>query len=234
MFLFTKYFKLQQADSLRDSDREQQDLRIQLTAAQQQHSLLAQQYAKDKATFDLTIDRLGTIHEGIKAKLQEDASYIESLEAQNSDLQARSAALEEQAASQANDRAAAEDHRQILEQQLQAQREQEEQQRLQDQQLQERLQELGQREQAQQRRRWRRIRLLWRVPTISPSFRWVSLGFLEEEIYVLIMIPLILLQPDDHEYGEVDTRFTGSSNDLSLLQVSKSGYNPAWPEEIDK
>ncbi|XP_016942144.2 protein lava lamp isoform X1 [Drosophila suzukii] len=140
-----------QADSLRDSDREQQDLRIQLTAAQQQHSLLAQQYAKDKATFDLTIDRLGTIHEGIKAKLQEDASYIESLEAQNSDLQARSAALEEQAASQANDRAAADDHRQILEQQLQAQREQEEQQRLQDQQLQERLQELGQREQAQQR-----------------------------------------------------------------------------------
>ncbi|XP_037725540.1 protein lava lamp isoform X2 [Drosophila subpulchrella] len=140
-----------QADSLRDSDREQQDLRIQLTAAQQQHSLLAQQYAKDKATFELTIDRLGTIHDGIKAKLQEDASYIESLEAQISDLQARNAALEEQAASQANEQAAAEDHRQILEQQMQAQREQEEQQRLQDQQLQERLQELGQREQAQQR-----------------------------------------------------------------------------------
>jgi len=48
------------------------------------------------------------------------------------------------------------------------------------------------------------------------------------------MIPLTLLQPDDHEYGEVDTRLTGSSNDLSLLQVSKSGYNPAWPEEIAK
>ncbi|XP_016962668.1 protein lava lamp [Drosophila biarmipes] len=142
---------LQQAESLREAEREQHHLRVQLTAAQQQHSLLAQQYAKDKANFELTIERLETIHEGIKAKLQEDASYIESLESQVSELQARCAALEEQAASQANQQAQAEDHTQELEQQLQAQREQEQQQRQHDQQLQERLHELGQREQAQQR-----------------------------------------------------------------------------------
>ncbi|XP_026838015.1 protein lava lamp isoform X2 [Drosophila erecta] len=142
---------LQQAESLQVAEREQQHLRGQLTAAQEQHSLLAQQYASDKANFEMTIARLETLHEGIQAKLQEDASYIESLEAQNTELQARSAALEEQAANKANQQAAAQDKVEILEQQLQKQREQEEQQRQQDQQLQERLYELGQREQAQNR-----------------------------------------------------------------------------------
>ncbi|XP_017074957.1 protein lava lamp isoform X2 [Drosophila eugracilis] len=140
-----------QAESLREAEREQQHLRVQLTAAQEQHSLLAQQYASDKANFEITISRLETIHEGIQAKLQEDASYIESLETQNSELQAKTAALEEQAASQANQQAAAHDHTQILEQQLQEQREQEQEQRRQDQQLQERLYELGHKEQAQSR-----------------------------------------------------------------------------------
>ncbi|EDW53216.1 protein lava lamp isoform X2 [Drosophila sechellia] len=141
----------QQAESLQVAERELQQLRVQLTAAQEQHSLLAQQYASDKANFEMTIARLETLHEGIQAKLQEDASYIESLEAQNTELQTRSAALEEQAANQANHQAASQDKVQILEQQLQEQREQEEQQRQQDQQLQERLYELGQREQAQSR-----------------------------------------------------------------------------------
>ncbi|KAH8367913.1 hypothetical protein KR084_004115 [Drosophila pseudotakahashii] len=140
---------LQHAESLQAAEREQQHLRVQLTAAQEQHSLLAQQYAGDKANFELTIGRLETIHEGIQAKLQEDASYIESLEAQNAELQTRGAALEEQVASQANRQAADQDHAQILEQQLQERREQEKQQRQQDQQLQERLYELGQRELAQ-------------------------------------------------------------------------------------
>jgi len=133
------------------AERELQQLRVQLTAAQEQHALLAQQYASDKANFEMTIARLETLHEGIQAKLQEDASYIESLEAQNTELQARSAALEEQAASQANQQAASQDKVQILEQQLKEQREQEEQKRQQDQQLQERFYELGQREQAQSR-----------------------------------------------------------------------------------
>ncbi|XP_016980114.1 protein lava lamp [Drosophila rhopaloa] len=142
---------LQQAESLQAAEKEHQHLRVQLTAAQEQHSLLAQQYAGDKANFEMTIARLETIHEGIQAKLQEDASYIESLEAHNTELLARSAVLEEQAASQANQQAAAQDHTQLLEQQLQQRREQEEQQREQDQQLQERLYELQQREQAQSR-----------------------------------------------------------------------------------
>ncbi|XP_043660644.1 protein lava lamp isoform X2 [Drosophila teissieri] len=141
----------QQAEFLQVAEREQQHLRVQLTTAQEQHSLLAQQYASDKANFEMTIARLETLHEGIQAKLQEDASYIESLEAQNTELQARSAALEEQAANQANQQAAAQDKVQILEQQLQKQRELEEQQTQQDQQLQERLNELGQREQVQNR-----------------------------------------------------------------------------------
>nr|NP_001284849.1 lava lamp, isoform D [Drosophila melanogaster]NP_525064.1 lava lamp, isoform C [Drosophila melanogaster]Q8MSS1.2 RecName: Full=Protein lava lamp [Drosophila melanogaster]AAF45910.1 lava lamp, isoform C [Drosophila melanogaster]AHN59320.1 lava lamp, isoform D [Drosophila melanogaster] len=141
----------QQAESLQVAERELQQLRVQLTAAQEQHALLAQQYASDKANFEMTIARLETLHEGIQAKLQEDASYIESLEAQNTELQARSAALEEQAASQANQQAASQDKVQILEQQLKEQREQEEQKRQQDQQLQERFYELGQREQAQSR-----------------------------------------------------------------------------------
>ncbi|KRK06019.1 uncharacterized protein Dyak_GE16878, isoform B [Drosophila yakuba] len=141
----------QQAEFLQVAEREQQHLRDQLTAAQEQHSLLAQQYASDKANFEMTIARLETLHEGIQAKLQEDASYIESLEAQNTELQARSAALEEQAANQANQQAAAQDKVQILEQQLQKQRDLEEQQHQQDQQLQKRLNELGQREQVQNR-----------------------------------------------------------------------------------
>ncbi|XP_017045910.1 protein lava lamp [Drosophila ficusphila] len=136
-------------ESLRAAEEEQQQLRVQLTAAQEQHSLLAQQYAGDKANFEMTIARLETIHEGIQAKLQEDASYIESLEAQNAELQTRSAALEEQAASQANRDAATQDQVQMLQQQLQQQLEREEQQRRQDQQLQERLEELGRREQVQ-------------------------------------------------------------------------------------
>ncbi|XP_070075114.1 protein lava lamp isoform X2 [Drosophila takahashii] len=142
---------LEQLESQKNAESLQaaEHLRIQLTAAQEQHSLLAQQYASDKANFELTIGRLETIHEGIQAKLQEDASYIESLEAQNAELQTRSAALEEQVASQANRQAAEQDHTQILEQQLQERREQEEQQRQQDQQLQERLNELEQRELAQ-------------------------------------------------------------------------------------
>ncbi|XP_039497870.1 protein lava lamp isoform X3 [Drosophila santomea] len=141
----------QQAEFLQVAEREQQHLRDQLTAAQEQHSLLAQQYASDKANFEMTIARLETLHEGIQAKLQEDASYIESLEAQNTELQARSAVLEEQAANQANQQAATQDKVQILEQQLQKQRELEEQQHQQDQQLQKRLNELGQREQVQNR-----------------------------------------------------------------------------------
>lgn len=133
---------------LQAAQEEQHHLRVQLTAAQEQHSLLAQQYARDKADFEVTIARLNTIHEGIQAKLQEDASYIESLETQNSELQARSAALEEQAASQANQQAEAEDHTQILEQQLKEQREQEQQQLQLDQELQRRLKELSTREEA--------------------------------------------------------------------------------------
>ncbi|XP_017113095.1 protein lava lamp [Drosophila elegans] len=142
---------LQQTESLRAAEKELEHLRVQLTAAQEQHALLAQQYAGDKANFEMTIARLETIHEGIQAKLQEDASYIESLEAHNAELLARSAALEEQVASEANRQAAAQDRTQQLEQQLLESREQQDQQRRQEQQLQEHLLKLNEREQAQGR-----------------------------------------------------------------------------------
>ncbi|KAH8265706.1 hypothetical protein KR038_009020 [Drosophila bunnanda] len=133
------------------SEEEHNQLRVQLTAAQEQHSLLGQQYARDKANFEATIARLNTIHEGIQAKLQEDASYIESLEAQIAVLQARSSALEEQAASQAHRQAEADDRAQSLQQQLRERSEQAEQQLQLDQQLQQRLQELSQKEEEQRR-----------------------------------------------------------------------------------
>ncbi|KAH8420293.1 hypothetical protein KR009_008819 [Drosophila setifemur] len=137
----------EQAESLRAATEEQDYLRTQLRAAQEQYSLLSQQYARDKADFEMTIGRLETLHEGIQAKLQEDTSYIESLESQNAELQARSAALEDQAARQANQQAAEQDQRQILEKELLEQRQQDQQLQQQDQQLQERLQQLTEAEQ---------------------------------------------------------------------------------------
>lgn len=133
---------------LRAAKEEQEHLRTQLQAAQEQYALLASQYAREKADFEVTSARQETLHEGIEAKLQEDASYIESLESQVAELQARSAALEDQAARQAHQQAAEEDRRQILEQELQQQREQEQQLQEQDLQLQERLRELSDKEQA--------------------------------------------------------------------------------------
>ncbi|KAH8341716.1 hypothetical protein KR074_008169, partial [Drosophila pseudoananassae] len=135
-------------ETLRAAKEEQEHLRTQLQAAQEQYALLASQYAREKADFEVNRARQETLHEGIQAKLQEDASYIESLESQISELQARSAALEDQAARQANQQAAEEDRRQILEQELQQQREQDEQLQEQDLQLQERLRELSDKEQA--------------------------------------------------------------------------------------
>ncbi|XP_020806921.1 protein lava lamp [Drosophila serrata] len=131
------------------SEEEHNQLRVQLTAAQEQHSLLDQLYTRDKANFEATISRLNTIHEGIQAKLQEDASYIESLEAQIAALQARSSVLEEQAASQAHHQAEADERVQSLQQELRERCEQAEQQLQLDQQLQQRLQELSQREEEQ-------------------------------------------------------------------------------------
>nr|XP_043065696.1 protein lava lamp [Drosophila bipectinata] len=133
---------------LEAAKEEQEHLRTQLQAAQEQYALLASQYAREKADFEVNNARQETLHEGIQAKLQEDASYIESLESQVAELQARSAALEDQAARQANQQAAEEDRRQILEQELQQQREQDEQLQEQDLQLQERLRELSDKEQA--------------------------------------------------------------------------------------
>ncbi|KAH8267001.1 hypothetical protein KR026_002868, partial [Drosophila bipectinata] len=135
-------------EALRAAKEEQEHLRTQLQAAQEQYALLASQYAREKADFEVNNARQETLHEGIQAKLQEDASYIESLESQVAELQARSAALEDQAARQANQQAAEEDRRQILEQELQQQREQDEQLQEQDLQLQERLRELSDKEQA--------------------------------------------------------------------------------------
>lgn len=135
-------------EELRAAKEEQEHLRTQLQAAQEQYALLASQYAREKSDFEVNSARQETLHEGIEAKLQEDASYIESLESQVAELQARSAALEDQAARQANQQAAAEDRRQILEQELQQQREQDQELQEQDLQLQERLRELADKEQA--------------------------------------------------------------------------------------
>ncbi|XP_022221615.2 protein lava lamp [Drosophila obscura] len=123
-------------------------LRAQLQAAEEQHALLAQQYARDKADFQVTIGRLETIHGGIQAKLQQDASYIESLESQNTELLAKSAALEEQVASLANQQAAAHDRANLFEQQLQQNSSQ---QKEHETQLRERVRELAEREQAHNR-----------------------------------------------------------------------------------
>ncbi|BFG04368.1 protein lava lamp [Drosophila madeirensis] len=123
-------------------------LRAQLQAAEEQHSLLAQQYARDKADFQVTIGRLETIHGGIQAKLQQDASYIESLESQNTELLAKSAALEEQMTSLANQQAAAQDRANLFEQQL---HQNSSQQKEHESQLRERVRELGEREQAHNR-----------------------------------------------------------------------------------
>ncbi|SPP74417.1 protein lava lamp isoform X1 [Drosophila guanche] len=123
-------------------------LRAQLQAAQEQHSLLAQQYARDKADFQVTIGRLETIHGGIQAKLQQDASYIESLESQNTELLAKSVALEEQMTSLANQLAAAQDRASLFEQQL---HQNSSQQKEHESELRERVRELGEREQAHNR-----------------------------------------------------------------------------------
>ncbi|XP_017147444.1 protein lava lamp [Drosophila miranda] len=127
---------------------EEAQLRVQLQEAQKQNLLLAQQYASDKADFQGTVGRLETIHGGIQAKLQQDASYIESLESQNTELLAKSAALEEQMASLANQQAAAQDRASLFEQQLQQNSSQ---QKEHETQLRERVRELAEREQAHNR-----------------------------------------------------------------------------------
>ncbi|XP_033252925.1 protein lava lamp-like [Drosophila miranda] len=127
---------------------EEAQLRVQLQEAQKQNLLLAQQYASDKADFQVTVGRLETFHGGIQAKLQQDASYIESLESQNTELLAKSAALEEQMASLANQQAAAQDRASLFKQQLQQNSSQ---QKEHETQLRERVRELAEREQAHNR-----------------------------------------------------------------------------------
>ncbi|KAH8281187.1 hypothetical protein KR018_009231, partial [Drosophila ironensis] len=136
----------EQNESLRAAEEEQDHLRTQLRASQEQYTLLAEEYARDKADFEMTINRLETLHEGIQAKLQEDASYIETLESQASELQSRSAALEDEVAHQAHLQAQAEDRRQVLEQELQQQRQQDNQLLEQEQELQQRLRQLAEQE----------------------------------------------------------------------------------------
>ncbi|XP_002018284.2 protein lava lamp [Drosophila persimilis] len=143
--------RLQLEDKSEPADeprKEEAQLRVQLQEAQEQNLLLAQQYASDKADFQVTVGRLETIHGGIQAKLQQDASYIESLESQNTELLAKNAALEEQMASLANQQAAAQDRASLFEQQLQQNSSQ---QKEHETQLRERVRELAEREQAHNR-----------------------------------------------------------------------------------
>ncbi|XP_030381414.1 protein lava lamp isoform X2 [Scaptodrosophila lebanonensis] len=73
----------------------------QHVALQEQHERLVEQYDSEKAAFEQTIVRLETLHEGIQAKLQQDRSYIDSLEGENDNLKCKLTNLEEKITTQA-------------------------------------------------------------------------------------------------------------------------------------
>ncbi|EDW66182.2 uncharacterized protein Dvir_GJ15883 [Drosophila virilis] len=92
-----------------------------LLLQQQVQQLQAQnaQLNEDKLNFELAYGRLETLHAGIELKLQQDQSYIETLEAQSAELQSKCAALEDQAAVLQAHELSAKEQLQQLEQQLQ-------------------------------------------------------------------------------------------------------------------
>ncbi|XP_034118568.1 protein lava lamp [Drosophila albomicans] len=135
--------------------QQQQQQLQQLQAAQEQQLQTLQQLQTEnsallaeKANFELVIARLETLHEGIQAKLQQDQSYMETLETQNTELQQRNAELQDQTTALRTEQAAELARIEQLEQQLE---ERSAQQLAHESQLQLRVQQLQEHEQAQSR-----------------------------------------------------------------------------------
>ncbi|XP_061387963.1 protein lava lamp [Musca vetustissima] len=72
-----------------------QSLKSDLEALQAAYNQLNDKYNSEKTSFQQTITRLETLHDGIQAKLQEDMSYIESLEQENANFKEKIGRLQE-------------------------------------------------------------------------------------------------------------------------------------------
>ncbi|KAH8387594.1 hypothetical protein KR093_008086, partial [Drosophila rubida] len=136
-----------------EEEAQQQQLQQQLQLEKQQEQLQQLQAENaallaEKANFELVIARLETLHEGIQAKLLQDQSYMETLEAQGVELQQKNATLESQTSALQSEHAAQLERVEQLAQQL----EQRNAQQLEhESQLQQRLQQLQAHEQTQSR-----------------------------------------------------------------------------------
>ncbi|XP_075154423.1 lava lamp [Haematobia irritans] len=95
-------------------------LRTELEALQISYNQLNEKYHNEKANFQQTITRLETLHDGIQAKLQEDMSYIETLEQENGKFKDKIGRLEECVACFEERRASMERKVNIMDAQLQS------------------------------------------------------------------------------------------------------------------
>ncbi|XP_064556188.1 protein lava lamp [Drosophila montana] len=119
--------------TIQNLQRELAELRVQLQAQSEdeelKHSMMllqvqqlqaqSDQLREDKINFEMAYARLETLHSGIQLKLQQDQSYIESVEAQNAELQTKCTALEDRAAVLQGHELSGKEELQLLEQQLQ-------------------------------------------------------------------------------------------------------------------
>ncbi|XP_073834339.1 lava lamp [Musca autumnalis] len=97
-----------------------QSLKSELEALQEAYNQLNDKYNSEKANFQQTITRLETLHDGIQAKLQEDMSYIESLEQENSNFKEKIGRLQECVACFEERRASMERKANLMDAQLQS------------------------------------------------------------------------------------------------------------------
>ncbi|KAM7347352.1 lava lamp [Cochliomyia hominivorax] len=98
----------------------QQPIRAELEALQEAYNKLNEKYNSEKANFQETITRLETVHDGIQAKLQEDMSYIETLEQENSTFKEKICRLQECVSGFEERRASMERKVNILDEQMQS------------------------------------------------------------------------------------------------------------------
>ncbi|XP_013118769.2 protein lava lamp [Stomoxys calcitrans] len=98
----------------------QAPLRAELEALKDSYNQLNDKYQHEKANFQQTITRLETLHDGIQAKLQEDMSYIETLEQENAKFKDKIGRLEECVACFEERRASMERKVNIMDAQLQS------------------------------------------------------------------------------------------------------------------
>uniref|UniRef100_T1PFH3 Uncharacterized protein n=1 Tax=Musca domestica TaxID=7370 RepID=T1PFH3_MUSDO len=77
------------------ANQSSQSFKSEFEALQEAYNQLNDKYNTEKANFQQTITRLETLHDGIQAKLQEDMSYIESLEQENANFKEKIGRLQE-------------------------------------------------------------------------------------------------------------------------------------------